>query len=35
MKLAIASDHAGLKLKNRVIDLLKKKGIEVKDFGTD
>ncbi|MGH7275385.1 MAG: ribose 5-phosphate isomerase B [Nitrospiria bacterium] len=35
MKLAIASDHAGLKLKNRVIDLLKKKDIEVKDFGTD
>jgi len=35
MKLAIASDHAGLKLKNRVIDLLKQKGIEVKDFGTD
>ena len=35
MKLAIGSDHAGLKLKNRVIDLLKKKGIEVTDFGTD
>ncbi|HLB01663.1 MAG TPA: ribose 5-phosphate isomerase B [Nitrospiria bacterium] len=35
MQLAIASDHAGLKLKNRVIDLLKQKGIEVKDFGTE
>ena len=35
MKLAIGSDHAGLKLKNRVIDLLKKKGIVVTDFGTD
>lgn len=35
MKLAIASDHAGLDLKNRVLDHLKQKGIEVADFGTD
>jgi ribose 5-phosphate isomerase B len=35
MKLAIASDHAGLDLKNRVIALLKQKGIQLEDFGTN
>jgi ribose 5-phosphate isomerase B len=35
MKLAIACDHAGLTLKTRVLDLLKQKGIEVMDFGTN
>ena len=34
-KLAIASDHAGLDLKNQVMDLLKQKGIPLEDFGTN
>lgn len=33
MKIAIGGDHAGFELKEKVIDLLKSKGIEVKDFG--
>lgn len=32
-KIAIASDHAGFEKKQVVIDYLKKKGYEVKDFG--
>ncbi len=35
MKLAIGSDHAGLHLKKRVLDLLKHKGVAVTDFGTE
>ncbi|MEG2016840.1 MAG: ribose 5-phosphate isomerase B [Clostridium sp.] len=34
MKIAIGSDHGGLRLKKDVIKHLEKKGIEVKDFGT-
>ena len=33
MKLAVASDHAGLSLKREVVDLLKGRGIEVEDLG--
>lgn len=33
--LLIASDHGGLELKNRLIDFLRKRGIEVRDLGTD
>ena len=35
MKIAIGADHAGYKLKESVAKHLKKRGIEVKDFGTD
>ena len=31
--IAIGSDHGGYELKNHVIEYLKKKGIECKDFG--
>lgn len=34
MRIAIGSDHGGLRLKKEVIKHLKKKGIEVKDYGT-
>lgn len=34
MKIAIGSDHAGFSLKKHVIEHLKEKGIELKDFGT-
>ncbi|MBK1811438.1 ribose 5-phosphate isomerase B [Clostridium sp. YIM B02505] len=34
MKIAIGSDHGGFRLKGEVIEHLKLKGIEVKDFGT-
>lgn len=34
MKLAIGSDHAGLELKDRIVHLLKERGVEVEDFGT-
>lgn len=34
MRLAIGSDHGGLRLKKEVIKHLEKKGIEVKDYGT-
>ena len=33
MKIAIASDHAGVVYKTRLVNYLKTKGIEVKDFG--
>ena len=32
--LAIGCDHGGFELKNVIIDHLKERGIEVKDFGT-
>jgi len=35
MKIAIGNDHAGTSYKFKIIDLLKKKGIEVLNFGTD
>ncbi len=31
---AIASDHGGFELKNKIIDYLKSKNFEIKDFGT-
>lgn len=31
---AIASDHGGFELKNKIIDYLKSKSYDVKDFGT-
>lgn len=34
MKIAIGSDHAGLKLKKEIIQHLESKGLEFKDFGT-
>ena len=34
MKIAFASDHAGFKTKQILIEYIKEKGIEVKDFGT-
>lgn len=34
MKIAIGCDHGGYTLKNQVMDHLKSKGIEYKDFGT-
>src|SRR5713226_4158074 len=35
MKIAIGSDHAGFKYKQRIKQLLQSLGHEVKDFGTD
>ena len=35
MKIAIASDHGGLNLKNYIIKYLKEKNIETVDFGTN
>jgi ribose 5-phosphate isomerase B len=35
MKLAIGSDHAGLHLKKRILELLKHKDVTVTDFGTE
>ena len=35
MKIAIGNDHAGTSYKFKIIDLLKEKGIEVINFGTD
>ena len=34
MKIAIGADHGGYEYKNNIIDLLKNKCYEVKDFGT-
>lgn len=34
MKIAIASDHKGFKLKNIIAEYLKKKGNDIVDFGT-
>lgn len=34
MKIAIGSDHGGLRLKKEIIKHLEKKNIEVKDYGT-
>ena len=34
MKIAIGSDHAGFKYKSNIIEHLKARGYEVKDFGT-
>jgi ribose 5-phosphate isomerase B len=34
MKLIIASDHGGLRLKNELVELLKKDGHAVEDIGT-
>ena len=33
--IAIGSDHAGFEYKNELIQVLRSKGIEVKDFGTN
>ena len=35
MKIAIGSDHAGYPYKQKIIEFLKEKGHEVKDYGTD
>lgn len=34
MKIGIANDHRGYKLKTKIVDYLKKKGYETEDFGT-
>lgn len=34
MKIAFASDHAGFQTKQILIEYIKEKGIEIKDFGT-
>jgi ribose 5-phosphate isomerase B len=34
MKVAIASDHGGFTLKNKIIEFLKEKGIKYEDMGT-
>ena len=33
MKIAIASDHAGFGYKTKLVNYLKTKGVEIKDFG--
>jgi len=35
MKIALASDHAGFKLKKGIIEHLVSKGMELRDFGCD
>lgn len=35
MKIAIGNDHAGTQYKKKVVDLLKQRGIEVINYGTD
>ena len=34
MKIGIASDHRGYKLKSKIVAYLQKKGVEVEDVGT-
>lgn len=34
MKIAVACDHGGLQLKNTIINDLKEKGYDIKDYGT-
>ena len=34
LKIALASDHAGYQLKNRIIKYLKENNFEIKDFGS-
>ncbi len=33
MKISLGSDHAGVEYKTKIVDLLKSKGIDIKDFG--
>ncbi len=33
MKISLGSDHAGVEYKAKIVDLLKSKGVEIKDFG--
>ena len=35
MKIAIACDHAGFEYKEKLVEYLRSKGNEVKDFGTN
>lgn len=35
LKIAIAADHAGYDLKNKIIPYLQNRGIKVQDFGTN
>ena len=35
MKVAIASDHRGYTVKRKVIELIKERGYEIRDFGAD
>ena len=35
MKIAVASDHGGFNLKNKIKQYLQQKGCEISDFGTD
>lgn len=35
MKVALASDHGGINIKNEIADLMKEMGIEFEDFGCD
>ena len=35
MKIAIASDHGGCGLKEKIVELLKEKGLETTDYGVD
>lgn len=35
MRIAVGSDHAGLEMKNQVVEVLKDMGHECKDFGTN
>lgn len=35
MRIAVASDHAGLRYKTRVAEYLRREGHDVRDFGTD
>ena len=34
MKIAVGADHGGFEYKEEIVELLKKSGYEVKDFGT-